>query len=63
MAAAAMRVGLRVCEATSSGPAASAIPSPMLPTQVDARFHRKGTPIRGGAMRSMIRRTGDTRRH
>lgn len=62
IAAAAIRAGSRVSEATSSGPAARAIPSPSWPTHDEARFQRNGTPIRAGATHSPRRdRTGVTR--
>ncbi len=53
MAAEATRKGSWVCEATSSGPAASAIPSPTLLVHVEASSQRKGRPIRTGAIASM----------
>ena len=56
-AAIATRTALRVCEATSSGPAARAIPSPMLLTHQDASSHRKPRPSRGGVTTSTIRLT------
>ena len=49
------RNGSRVCEATSSGPAASAMPSPMLLTNVADSSQRKLRPSRVGAMVSVIR--------
>ena len=44
IAAAATSRGLRVCDATSSGPAARAMPSPRLRTQDDARLPPEGPP-------------------
>ena len=46
--------GSRVSEATSSGPAARAMPSPTLVTSEDARSQRKLRPSRAGAMVSAI---------
>ena len=49
-AASATRNGSSVCDATSSGPAASAMPSPRLLVHDDASSHRKPGPRRAGAM-------------
>ena len=56
-AAIATRTGLRVCEATSSGPAARPIPSPRFEVHDDASSHRKPVPMRGGATTSRMRPT------
>ena len=55
--ASATRNGSRVCDATSSGPAASAMPSPRLLTQNDPSNHRNDGPSRAGAMTSARRVT------
>src|SRR6478672_13054462 len=57
-AASATSTALRVCEATSRGPAARAIPSPMLLTHEEPSSQRKLRPIRGGATTSRARLTG-----
>lgn len=44
----ATRNALSVCEATSNGPAATAMPSPMLATQDEASSQRKPMPNRSG---------------
>ena len=59
--ASATRNALRVCDATSSGPAASAIPSPMFDTQDDPSNKRKPVPSRGGMIALTIRCTKDER--
>jgi hypothetical protein len=51
------RKGSWVWEATSSGPAAIAIPSPVLLSQDDDSSHRKPGPRREGARVSTIRLT------
>ncbi len=53
----ATSTGLRVCEATSSGPAARPIPSPRFEVHDDASSHRKPVPMRGGATTSRMRPT------
>ena len=50
------RNGSRVCDATSSGPAASTTPSPALLTIVAARSQRKLRPSLAGTMASVGRR-------
>ena len=50
--------GSRVCDATRSGPAASARPSPTLLTTAVARSQRKLRPRRAGAMDSVRRAMG-----
>ena len=50
--------GSRVSEATSSGPAASATPSPMLVRTVVASSHRNERPRRDGAIASARRAAG-----
>ena len=60
-AASETSTALRVCEATSSGPAASATPSPMLLTHEEATSHRKDVPMRGGSTRSRSGATRDRR--
>lgn len=54
-AAAAISAGLPVSEATSSGPAASAMPSPVLLSQVPASSRRKPAPNRSGDTASINR--------
>ena len=49
-AADATASGLRLSDATSSGPAASVIPSPRFVTHVEASSQRKLRPSRDGAM-------------
>src|SRR5438046_2188064 len=49
------RNGSRVWDATSSGPAEIATPSPTLLTPVDARSQRKFAPRRAGATVSVMR--------
>ena len=49
--------GSRVWEATSSGPAARAIPSPRLDTHDEANSQRKPVPRRPGATVSSRRST------
>ena len=49
-----------VCEATSSGPAARAMPSPTLLIQEEASSHRKPVPSRAGATVSRSLLTGAT---
>jgi hypothetical protein len=49
------RNGSSVWEATSSGPAARAMPSPALLIRVDARSQRKLRPSLAGATVSVIR--------
>src|SRR6185369_14960338 len=53
------RNGSRVCDATSSGPAEIASPSPMLLTTVADSSQRKLRPSRGGAMASTMDLAGD----
>ena len=53
--------GSSVCDATSSGPAATAIPSPRLLTHDDESNHRNPVPIRGGATASSILFIGQRR--
>ena len=48
-------LGFEVSDATSSGPAASAMPSPMLLAQEDASNERNCRPSLGGAMASSRR--------
>src|SRR5659263_664342 len=57
VAASATRAGLLVSEATTSGPAAIAMPSPRLLTHDDASSHRKPVPRRAGATVSTSRLT------
>src|SRR3954465_7279452 len=52
--AAATSRGSWLCDATSSGPAASAKPSPRFETQDDASHQRKPAPSRLGAIASSI---------
>src|SRR5215218_6262679 len=52
------RSGSRVCDATSSGPAASATPSPTLVRTEVARSHRNERPRRAGTVASARRATG-----
>jgi hypothetical protein len=59
----ATRNGSWVWPATSSGPAASAMPSPRLPTQDDPTSQRNGVPIRAGSALSTGPRTGTDCRH
>ena len=56
-AAMATSTGLRVCEATSSGPAARPIPSPRFDAHDEASSHRNPAPMRGGATTSRMRPT------
>lgn len=58
-AARATRVALRVWEATRSGPAARAMPSPMLLDHEADMSHRNGVSRRAGAMNSPRRDTRD----
>ena len=60
-AAIATRNSWSVWDATSSGPAAIAMPSPRLLTQVEAISHRKPTPSRVGATLSSNPLTGSAR--
>ena len=53
----ATSTGLRVCDATSSGPAARPMPSPRFDVHDDASSHRNPAPIRGGATTSRMRPT------
>ena len=53
----ATSTGLRVCEATSSGPAARPIPSPRFEVHDEASSHRNPVPMRGGATTSRMRPT------
>ena len=55
IAAAATSTGLRVCEATSSGPAAIIRPSPRLVVHDDATSQRKEVPSRCGKTVSTTR--------
>src|SRR4051812_41079765 len=57
VAAEAMSRALWVSDATSSGPAASEMPSPVLLSHDDASSHRKLAPSRFGATASTILRT------
>src|SRR5659263_649090 len=57
VAASATIAGLLVSEATTSGPAAIAMPSPRLLTHDDASSHRKPVPRRAGATVSTSRLT------
>lgn len=52
--ASAISWGFRVSDATRSGPAASAIPSPRLVVHDDATNHRSSVPVRRGNTASPI---------
>ena len=60
-AAAATSTGLRVCDATSSGPAAIIRPSPRLVVHEDATSQRNEVPSRDGKTVSTTRLAGLTR--